>query len=169
LQVSKEELLEEMLGSTSLDDLRYSKSLGLALSKWILGLVAKRPDRWDVELIDSKSYRVYGNVPEMYSMCFKFKSYDAQSIDTTGLTISSDSLTNPVSELVAGLALIQSISKTEDVDKRLDENRDELDAAIDLSAELLSKVRYNPNDYREWALNEMKKRGLLNLTEQNFR
>jgi hypothetical protein len=102
-------------------------------------------------------------------MCFKFKSYDAQSIDTTGLTISSDSLTNPVSELVAGLALIQSISKTEDVDKRLDENRDELDAAIDLSAELLSKVRYNPNDYREWALNEMKKRGLLNLTEQNFR
>ena len=169
LQVSKGELLEEMSGSTPLDDLRYSQSLGLALSKWILGLVATRSDIWAVELIDSKSYRVYGNVPEMYSMCFKFKSYDAHSVDATGLTISSGSSTNPLSELVAGLALIQSISRTEDVDKLLDENRDELNAAIDLSAELLSTVRYNPNDYREWALNEMEKRGLLNLTEQNFR
>lgn len=169
LQVSKGELLEEMSGSTPLDDLRYSKSLGLALSKWILGLVATRSDTWTVELIDSKSYRVYGNVPEMYSMCFKFKSYDAQSVDATGLTISSVSLTNPISELVAGLALIQSIGKTEDVDKRLDEDRDELNAAIDLSAALLSTVRYNPSVYKEWALNEMEKRGLLKLTEQKFR
>jgi len=169
LQVSKGELLEEMLGSTSLDDLRYSKSLGLALSKWILGLVTTRSDMWAVELVDSKSYRVYGNVPEMYSMCFKFNSYEVQSIDKTDLTIPSASSANSLSELAAGLALIQSIGRNEDVDKLLDENRDKLNEAIDLSAELLSTVRYNPSVYREWALNEMGKRGLLDLTEHNFR
>jgi len=168
LQVSKEELLEEMLGSPILDDLRYSRGLGLALSKWILGLVATRSDLWAVELVDSKSYRVYGDVPEMYSMCFKFKSYDTQSVDVTGLTVSSDPSINLVSELVAGLELIQSIGRTEDVDKLLDTNRDVLNEAITLSAELLSTVRYNPGGYREWALNEMEKRGLFNLPEHNF-
>lgn len=167
LQISRGEILTEMKGGVSLDNQRYSQGLGLALSKWILGLLTTRSDQWAVELVDSKSYRVYGNVPEMYSMSFKFIPYDTISVDATGLTIPFDSATNPISELDTGLGLIHSISQTEDVDKLLDENRQLLDEAINYSADFLAMVRYDPNDYREWALDEMKKRNLLKSTEQN--
>lgn len=165
LQISRGEILGEMRGFNQLDVQRYSKGLSLALSKWMLGLLITRSDQWTVKLLDAKSYRVYEDVPDMYSMSFKFTSYDINSIDATGLTLPFSSSFNPISELDAGLELIRAISQTEDVDKLLDTNRNELNEAIDYSAELLSKVRYNSSDYKEWALNTMKKRGLLEIGE----
>lgn len=164
LQIAKGEILGEMRGFAQLDDQRYSKGLGLALSKWILGLLITRSDQWTVKLMDAKSYRVHGNVPEMYSMSFKFIPHDIKSVDATGLTIPLDSSTEPLSELEAALELIQSISQTEDVDKLFDENRGLLDEAITLSAELLATVRYNSDDYREWALKSMNERNLFNIS-----
>ncbi|MCB0211274.1 MAG: hypothetical protein KDJ52_18180 [Anaerolineae bacterium] len=167
LQISRGAILGEMNGQVSLDNHQYSKGLGLALSKWVLGLITTRTDQWALELIDPKSYRVYDDVPDMYSMCFKFIPYEIRSVDETQLTIPVASSANPISELDAGLELLRSISQTEDVDKLLDEDRDLLDQAIKYSAEFLAMARYDPNDYREWALIEMKKRNLLKSTEQN--
>lgn len=164
LQIAKREILGEMSGFDQLDDQRYSKGLSLALSKWILGLLITRSDKWTVKLVDAKSYRVYGNVPEMYSMSFKFIPHDITSVDATGLTIPLDSSTNSVSELETALELIQSISQTEDVDKLLDKDRELLDEAITLSAKLLATVRYNSDDYREWALKSMDERSLFNIS-----
>jgi hypothetical protein len=163
LQISRGEILAEINGFAPLDAQRYIKGLGLALSKWLLGLLTNRSDEWTVELVDAKSYRVYGDVPEMYSMSFKFIPSDIKSIDATGLTTPSGSITNTISELDAGLGLIRSISQTEDVDKLLNANQNELNEAIALSADLLSKVRYDSSDYREWALNTMRERGLLEI------
>lgn len=164
LQIAKGEILGEMNGFAQLDNQRYSKGLSLALSKWILGLLVTRSDQWTVKLMDSKSYRVHGNVPEMYSMSFKFIPYDITSVDATGLTIPLNSSSNPLSELDTALELIQSICQTEDVDKLLDKDRNLLEEAITFSAELLAKVRYNSDDYREWALKSMDERNLLNIS-----
>ncbi|MCB0214748.1 MAG: hypothetical protein KDJ52_35745, partial [Anaerolineae bacterium] len=62
------------------------------------------------------------------------------------------------------LELIQSISQTEDVDKLLDKDKKLLDQAITFSAELLATVRYNSDDYREWALKSMNERNLFNIS-----
>ena len=164
LQIVRGEILGEMNGYVQLDDQRYSKGLGLALSKWILGLLITRSDQWTVKLVDAKSYRVYGDVPEMYSMSFKFIPHDIKSVDATGLTIPLGSSTDLVSELEAGLELIQSISQTEDVDKLLDENRELLEEAITHSAKLLATARYNSDDYRDWVLDTMKNRNLFNIS-----
>lgn len=164
LQISEGDLLGEIGGFETLDRRRYSIGLGLALSKWILGLLTTRSDQWRLELLDTKSYRVYGSVPDMYSMSFKFLPHAINSIDTTGLTISASSSTNPISELEVGLRLIKSISQTEDVDQLLDKDRDLLGEAITLSAQLLATVRYNSNDYRNLALRSMEERNLLNIS-----
>lgn len=164
LQVSKRDILGEISGFAPLDNQRYSKGLGLALSKWILGLLTNRPDQWTVELVDTKAYRVHGDVPEMYSMAFKFIPFDIMTIDATGLTVPSSPKTTPVSELEAGIMLIRSISQTEDVDKLLDENPKLLDEAIAFSAELLAAARYNPNDYKDWVLKTMMKRKLFEIS-----
>lgn len=164
LQISKGDVLGEMGGLAILDDLRYSKGLGLALSKWVLGLLITRPDQWAVELVDAKSYRVHGNIPEMYSFSFKFIPYDSYGVDATGLTVSFGHLSDRKSELDIGLELISSISQTEDVDRLLDRDRKLLGEAIDFSAELLASVRYNSDDYREWVLKSMKERNLLNIS-----
>lgn len=163
LQISKGDIVGEIGGLATLDEQRYGIGLGLALSKWILGLLTTRSDQWMLELLDAKSYRVHGSVPDMYSMSFKFTPHDINSIDATGLTISASSSTNPISELDVGLKLIQSISQTEDVDKLLDRDRKLLEEAISFSAELLATVRYNSDDYREWALKSMDTRNLFNI------
>lgn len=164
LQITKGEILGEMNGFSQLDDQRYSKGLSLALNKWILGLLISRSDNWRVKLVDSKSYRVFGNIPEMYSMSLKFIPYDIKSKDATGLTIALDSSADPLPELGIALELIESIYQTEDVDSLLDRDRVLLDEAITLTAELLATVRYNSDDYREWALKSMEERKLLNLS-----
>lgn len=163
LQIAKGEILGEMSGFAQLDDHRYSKGLGLALSKWILGLLITRSDRWTIKLVDVKSYRVYGNIPEMHSMSFKFIPHEITSVDATGLTIPLYSSINPLSELEIALELIRAISQTEDVDKLFDKNRELLEEAITLSAELLATVRYNSDSYREWALKSMVERNLFNI------
>lgn len=164
LQITKGEILGEMKGFSQLDDQRFSKGLGLALNKWILGLLISRSDNWTLKLVDSKSYRVFGNIPEMYSMSLKFIPYDIQSMDATGLTIALDSSVEPLPELEIALELIESICQTEDVDNLLDRNRMLLDEAITYSAELLATVRYNSDDYRAWALKSMEERNLFNFS-----
>jgi hypothetical protein len=166
LNISRGDLLGEMSGLASLDDHRYNKSLGLAFSKWVLGLLTTRNDSWSVELVDTKSYRVHGDIPDMYSMSFKFKSSDIQSVDATGLTLAIGSTNSPISELAIGLELIQSINQTEDVDKLLDEDRELLREATEFSADLLATARYDPSDYKEWVQAEMERRQLVNLADR---
>jgi hypothetical protein len=166
LNVSRHELPGEISGSAPLDDHRYNKSLGLAFGKWVLGLLTTRTDGWSVELLDTKSYRVYGDIPDMYSMSFKFKCSDIQSVDATGLTLATGSTKNPVSEPAIGLELIRSISQTEDVDKLFDENRELLREATEFSADLLATARYDPSDYKEWVQAEMERRQLVNLADR---
>lgn len=168
LKITRREVLAEMGSLGSLDEQRYNTGLSLALSKWILGLVDQRPDQWAIELVDTKAYRIqYGDVPNMYSMPFKFIPHDINSVDPTGLTTQTEPTLNPVSELEIGLELIKAISETEDVDKLLDEDRELLEKAIMLSAELLATARYNPDDYIEWVLKTMTERALLKSSEQH--
>jgi hypothetical protein len=164
LQIKKGEILGEMRGFSQLDDQRYSKGLALALNKWVLGLLISRSDKWTVKLVDTKSYRVHGNIPEMYSMSLKFIPHEIKSMDATGLTITLDSSADPLSELEVALELIQSIHQTEDVDKLLDGDRALLDEAITYTAELLATVRYNADEYKEWALKSMEERNLFNIS-----
>jgi len=129
-------------------------AFGLAIGKWLLGLLFNGNPVVKVELLKSYQYCVSGNEPDMLSLAFRITPLPQERTDSTGLTRTSRAAPHAPSESVLASELVAAITEIEDVDKILAKDPPVLNKMIEKCGKLLSDARYSLDEYRQWAASQ---------------
>lgn len=135
--------------------------VGLALSKWLTGLVHNRADSWNLSLLNLYVYRVHDNTPDMFSFAFRIEPPTNISHDVTGLTVPPYPRPIARTEIDIAAQLVHAIADRKDIDEQLQADPSQLEAAIKLTEDLLRSARYDVEGYREWVEEDMRRRRLI--------
>ena len=88
LQIDGSAIQGEMSNSAPLTHALLVQVFGLSLGKWLICLMMSGTPRAKVRLLNSYSYRVYGDEPDMLSLAFLFEPIVVPVVDKSGLTSS---------------------------------------------------------------------------------
>lgn len=143
-----------------LDHDPFAKLVGLALSKWLIGLALNRADRWSLTLQSLYVYRVYKDEPDMYSFVFRFEPTTSHGKDVTGLTVPIGGGGAEPGEIDLAVDLLNAMGNLRDIDEVLGRDPALMEQAIRLTETLLEGARYDTSGYRAWVTGTMRSRGL---------
>jgi hypothetical protein len=149
LSLSKRDLDRELSNEDLLDHPALVKALGLGLGKWLLKLTLSAHPRVSVRLVQSYSYRVETNEPDMLSLTFRFEPIIESRRDATGLAPTRRE--NPVSpESLLAVELIRGVAEIVDVDTLLASDRELAAKTLEKAADILVTARYDRGAYLTW-------------------
>lgn len=125
---------------------------GLAIGKWLLGLLNNGTSTVRVTLLQSYRYRVATEVPDMLSLAFEIETLQATLADPAGIaTLPSPERSSTPSEAQQAQALLTSLWTMKDVDALLAGDELLFERMIAKCAKLLTAARYDAESYKVWA------------------
>jgi hypothetical protein len=152
LQIDGIAIRGEMSNTAPFTHVRLVQVFGLSLGKWLIRLMMSGTPRAKVRLLDSYSYRVYGDEPDMLSLAFLFEPIIIPVVDRSGLTSSCVSEVQIPTEAAQAIELLLAVVGIEDVDKKLLDDGKLHAKMIDKCGTLLEEAHYDKQSYQAWAM-----------------
>ena len=152
LQIDGSAIQGEMSNTAPFTHVLLVQVFGLALGKWLIRLMMSGAPRAKVRLLNSYSYRVYGDEPDMLSLAFLFEPIVVPVVDKSGLTSSQVPEVQIPTEAAQAIELLLAVVAIEDVDKKLLDNKELHTKMIDKCGTLLEEAHYDKRSYQEWAM-----------------
>lgn len=128
------------------------QTFGLSFGKWLIRLMMSGTPRACVRLLNSYSYRVCGNEPDMLSLAFLFEPIILPVIDRSGVTTSQVPDVQMPTEVAQAIELLLAVVGIEDVDRKLLDDVELHTKMIDKCGTLLEEARYDKASYQAWAM-----------------
>jgi hypothetical protein len=152
LQIDDGAIQGEMSNSAPLTHELLVQVFGLSLGKWLIRLMMSGTPSVAVQLLNSYSYRVYGDEPDMLSLAFLFEPIIVHPVDRSGLTSPEARVSQGPTEIAQAVRFLLAVVGIEDVDKKLLGDRELHRKMIDKCGTLLEEAHYDKNSYQAWAV-----------------
>jgi len=137
-----------------LDGLGWMRIYVLAVSKWLLHYMMAHNYKVVVRMLPSYSYSIQRGNRDMVSLGFSFQPLAALREDESGLTRPRRQNAPVITEMDLARDLIDRVADIEDVDDKLDSNKELRLKMFSKCAALLATLRYDMPAYKKFALSE---------------
>jgi hypothetical protein len=137
-----------------LDETGWMRAYVLAVSKWLLHYMMAHNYKVIVRMLPSYSYSVQKGHRDMVSLAFIFQPLAALREDDSGLTRPRQAAVASATEMDLARDLIDRVAAIEDLDDKLEGNKELKLKMFNKCAALLATLRYDMIAYKKFALSE---------------
>ena len=126
----------------------------VGLSKWLLQLAQSGSPKWRLAVGSVCSYRVYGHVPDMLSLTYRFDPVRIAVSDKTNIlpkSIACPKESAPT-ETTMALDMLKAFARLQDIDDVLRKDGKLYTKLLAKSEKLLKLARFDTDAYRAWAM-----------------
>ncbi len=138
------------------DPLVHFNIFTTGISKWLISLGLNSDPTWEVEVLDSLSYKVKPENPyqDLVSLAYKFTPRIKTPTDK--FKLSNIDQIEPLTECELAARVVRKILETVSCDDILRDDPEVYSNILDSCCFLMSQARYDPQEFREWASQEVK-------------
>lgn len=152
LGIQENSILSELGPKGELDRQKWFRAYVLAIAKWLLHYMMGHDYKLAVRMRRSYVYNVRGGSRDMASLAFFIEPVATLREDETGLTRPRAQPDPAPTEMDLARDLIESVAEIENLDDKLNSNKELELSMFKKSAALLAGLRYDMRAYQKFAL-----------------
>jgi len=127
----------------------------VGFSKWLLRLLGEASPRWQLKMLKSYCYSVYGGEPDMLSLVYKVERVVKHTSTPPGMLYGQLSAARPEEEPVLARCIVERTAALLDLDAKLASDPQLFSSLAGETEALLREASYDVSTYLEWAKNEL--------------